>query len=440
VQKYAWVVRTGAKEKALNTILSAALLAIVVAASGEALADDLTRTIQQDLQALGYEPGNTDGEATTQTAVAISQFQAENNLEVTGEPSPTLAGMIKAKLKGGGEAAAPSAAAAAAPAPDPAALHAAQQACLQQKMADRQKSDKTKRGLGSLMRAVGRTVSRIGGDTAYDIARTTNDIYGANATAADLQSAAEDLGLAESDLEECRNPPMSAAATPAGNPNPVVAAGASPMGGMPMGMKTLPAQTDKNVKLPDSYRFSYRTSISIKNSKGVVEPVFYLQPDAPYYARKQARDGLTEYLVLDNQNNMAVIFAELDGRKGRMHSPVSLKTKATLMGAFRDAPAKEPAKEIESKTILGYHSKGYQISTEAGTTRLWITDEAPASLFSTQFAQRAGNPGSPVGSNSMIMEVSFVSADSPEKSYEMVCTGLQPESLVLSKSDYQEAL
>lgn len=126
--------------------------------------------------------------------------------------------------------------------------------------------------------------------------------------------------------------------------------------------------------------------------------------------------------------------------KRRMHNEINLQTKATLMGAYRDAPEKEPVKAIESKTILGYHSQGYQISTEAGTTRLWITDEAPASLFSTMFAQRAEEPGSPFRKDSMIMEVIFTSANAPEKNYQMVFTGLQAETLVLNRSDYQEAL
>jgi hypothetical protein len=110
------------------------------------------------------------------------------------------------------------------------------------------------------------------------------------------------------------------------------------------------------------------------------------------------------------------------------------------MGAYRDAPQKEPVKSIESKIILGYNCQGYQISTEAGTTELWITDEAPASLFSTLFAHRAENPGSPFSKNSMIMELTFSSANAPEKNYQMICTELHPETLVLNKTDYQEAL
>lgn len=173
-------------------------------------ADGLTKIIQTDLTALGYDTGNTEGELSTETVVAISKFQAENDLEVTGEPSPQLAGVIKAKLKDQGS---PGTAAAGAPAPpaaqaaqDPAALQAAQQACLQEKIAAAQEANQKKRGFGSLMRAATRVAGRFGGDTAADLARTTRDLYDVNATAADLESAAKDLGITESDIEACRNP------------------------------------------------------------------------------------------------------------------------------------------------------------------------------------------------------------------------------------------
>lgn len=46
--------------------------------------------IQEYLVILGYEPGNTDGVLDALTQVAISQFQAEHGLEVTGGPSRSL--------------------------------------------------------------------------------------------------------------------------------------------------------------------------------------------------------------------------------------------------------------------------------------------------------------------------------------------------------------
>lgn len=62
----------------------------------QAPADDtsLIRAIQIDLTTLGYKPGNTDGILDTMTQVAISQYQAEAGLPVTGEPSAELASAL----------------------------------------------------------------------------------------------------------------------------------------------------------------------------------------------------------------------------------------------------------------------------------------------------------------------------------------------------------
>lgn len=277
--------------------LLATLVLAVTLLPVHAGADELTAIIQTDLQTLGYEPGSTDGEMTVQTAIAISKFQAENSLEVTGEASPQLAGVIKAAMKNGGQLPpqAPPAATAAAPVPqaapaqqsqapqsgsafgaiagavapsmmqgmvsgatgiDPAALQMltggqaqqnaeidpeamaamqaqmaqmmggatgvdpatiqavqmeamqqqaaeAQQACLQEKIADAQaaqESQQRRRGLGSLMRAV----SRLGGDEiAASVADASAEVANANAAINDLESAARDLGLTEEEVASC---------------------------------------------------------------------------------------------------------------------------------------------------------------------------------------------------------------------------------------------
>lgn len=179
----------------------------IAALSTASLADDLTMMIEKDLATLGYDTGSVDGEETMETVIAISKFQAENNMEVTGSVTPQLAGILSAKAANPGmqAVAADTAAEAAAPQPaaDPAALQAAQQACLQEKIAASQASQKKKRGFGSLMRAVTRTAGQMGN---YDLYKTTSDVYNANATAADLASAAKDLGLTEDEVAACQNP------------------------------------------------------------------------------------------------------------------------------------------------------------------------------------------------------------------------------------------
>ena len=185
------------------TICTMVLISIGAAS---AVADDLTQMVQQDLVTLGYEPGATNGEMTTATIVAISKFQAENQLEVTGEVTPQLAGVLKAGIK---KQSSPDAAAPAMnvnarpPARSQAELQAAQQACLQQKMAAAQATQKKKRGFGRLMSAVTRTAMQAG---KYDVGRSVNDVYSATATADDLSAAAKDLGLTEDAVAACQNP------------------------------------------------------------------------------------------------------------------------------------------------------------------------------------------------------------------------------------------
>ena len=70
----------------------------VAASSADLSSDNLTQMVQNQLKALGYDPGNTDGEPSVQTSVAISRFQAERGLEVTGEVTPQLVGVLEAEL------------------------------------------------------------------------------------------------------------------------------------------------------------------------------------------------------------------------------------------------------------------------------------------------------------------------------------------------------
>jgi peptidoglycan hydrolase-like protein with peptidoglycan-binding domain len=191
-----------------TTISIAALLLAAVSIAAEA--DELIKMVEQDLARLGYAPGPVDGEETIDTTVAITKFQAANGMEITGEVTPELARALMAAQPADtgaptAVAVAPAAAAAPAspPAPDPAALDAARQACLQERIAAAQESQKKKRGLGRLMSAVTRTAMQ-GGN--YDLARTTSDVYNASATADDLAAAAKDLGLTEDDIAACENP------------------------------------------------------------------------------------------------------------------------------------------------------------------------------------------------------------------------------------------
>lgn len=58
----------------------------------------LLRMVQEHLATLGYAPGNTNGDLDKGTVVAITQYQAAKGIEITGQASPQLAGMLAADV------------------------------------------------------------------------------------------------------------------------------------------------------------------------------------------------------------------------------------------------------------------------------------------------------------------------------------------------------
>jgi peptidoglycan hydrolase-like protein with peptidoglycan-binding domain len=176
----------------------------VATASG----DELTQIVQEDLINLGYDPGPADGHPSTKTIIAVSRFQSEQGLEVTGEITPQLAGVIKATISKGGNGAG-SAQAASTVSPEHAAadLKVRQEACLQEKVAEAKQSAQMKSGLSKLFSAVSRTASSYGGgEVASQVSTSANDASSINATVSDLEGAAKDLGISQSDIDACKNP------------------------------------------------------------------------------------------------------------------------------------------------------------------------------------------------------------------------------------------
>lgn len=185
-----------------NTPISGivSMLMLGIGSAATALADDLTMMVEQDLARLGYDTGPVDGEATIETVVAISKFQSENELEVTGEVTPQLVRTLSARpaVEQGG-----SAAQVTAPASDPAALRAAQQACLERAMERQRNKNEKKRAFRNLLGATGRVAARHGN---FDMYQKTAEVYDAGATAQDVGIVAKELGISKKAVARCENP------------------------------------------------------------------------------------------------------------------------------------------------------------------------------------------------------------------------------------------
>ena len=74
------------------------------ASSGQSSSDlttsNLTQSVQMHLQALGYDPGNTEGALSDQSQVAIARYEYERKMEVTGQVSPQLLDALASEVDG----------------------------------------------------------------------------------------------------------------------------------------------------------------------------------------------------------------------------------------------------------------------------------------------------------------------------------------------------
>ena len=81
-------------------ILSIALSPSAVSATGaDNISSDvgLVKMIQLELIRVGYDLENVEGVLDKSTIVAITKFQANKGMEITGKPSPQLAGILQAE-------------------------------------------------------------------------------------------------------------------------------------------------------------------------------------------------------------------------------------------------------------------------------------------------------------------------------------------------------
>jgi peptidoglycan hydrolase-like protein with peptidoglycan-binding domain len=183
----------------LMAAVGLAMALVLGPAAAATAADELVLSVQRDLQALGYDVGTPDGVAGTKTQLAIAKFEAANDMPVTGQASLQVAAAaaVQADAKRRGE---DPAATAAAAAPQPqltaAELHAQRQACLQAAVQEQRAAQQKRQAWGNIARAGTRLAGRVAGvdtRTLYDLTRSADDVA----------TIANDLGLTQSQVEEC---------------------------------------------------------------------------------------------------------------------------------------------------------------------------------------------------------------------------------------------
>ena len=198
--------------------------------------------------------------------------------------------------------------------------------------------------------------------------------------------------------------------------------------------------------IPETYDFTYLMEMTIESNKDKMKMPYYLKPDADYFGNSM-EENPGSFIVYDLKNKAMVTFMDNGQQKMamKMNMKLSDKMQKKINQKLNSAEGKKEEFQItpiEGKTILGYKCDGYQVITKEGTSKFWITDEAPVSMADV-FSNQKSMPNSlqsmslPFTNKTSILEMDFESNKKKKDNVHMLCTKLIKNQLTIVKSEYQ---
>jgi|TARA_R100000479_G_scaffold51000_3_gene24240 hypothetical protein len=202
--------------------------------------------------------------------------------------------------------------------------------------------------------------------------------------------------------------------------------------------------------IPDTYKFQYVMDMKMtstnKNSDDITMQ-YYIEPNASYFGNAMPNENSNSVMVYDLENQAMVTFMDNNGQKMAMKMRMPLEEKMQEMiektqKGENNAANMANITPLPSKTILGYSCKGYLVKQDEGTSKIYITDEAPVS-FVGMFAnlekmQKNMNTATiPFGKNSLMMELEYTSNKRKKDNIHMICTGIKKAPFTINKADYR---
>lgn len=192
--------------------------------------------------------------------------------------------------------------------------------------------------------------------------------------------------------------------------------------------------------VPNAYTFSYRATMKIISAKNEFDMVYWLEPKATYFASKISDDKSDNITVMDLENEAMVMFMNTGNEKMAMR----IKANRDIIEKYAEKAAAEDNTNdprltpIEGKTILGYACKGFQIETDEGISKVWVTDQAPVgSIGGVLYADRVPSGALDFGSETLFMEMEHIPRKRKKDQLRMICTDLSAEKLTIRKADYK---
>ncbi len=188
----------------------------------------------------------------------------------------------------------------------------------------------------------------------------------------------------------------------------------------------------------DTYDFTWKYSLKMTTKDGEMVFDYYLKPDANYFGFT-SETMKTMFTVMDNANNVTVMFMESKGNNIGMVMQIPIEV--DLKDAKNESE-KFKFEKIPNKTINGFNCKGVKTSSDEYEMTMYFTNETEVSFNSIYKGSNAKIPTQFKDYFSEDEKVLMIFMDmqnlkKKKESATMECVGLEKVKKSVKKSDYK---
>lgn len=194
-------------------------------------------------------------------------------------------------------------------------------------------------------------------------------------------------------------------------------------------------QSNDLTGIPDSYHFSHKMVMQMNSGKQNNLITYWLTPEDGYFGTEQS----SQLVVFDMKNELLLMVMEAE--KMMMKMPFNTKSIQEQTPLSTQSEGDVKITPLPDKTILGYHCKGYQISSEDGVGKVWITHDAPIGFMNAFVdTETLAHSEMAIRKNSVMMEMQFEPAKKNKDKFSMICVDFKKENKNINKSEYKSML
>lgn len=193
--------------------------------------------------------------------------------------------------------------------------------------------------------------------------------------------------------------------------------------------------------VPDSYTFSWKYIMEIKNEEGKsINMDYFLEPNATYFGLNFSHgQGPNMVMIMDTKNNLTI--NAFGNGKEKMASASKIADYSKIANK-QGEKSNFTYKTLPNKTILGYNCKGIQATSDEYDIIYYYTNETKVS-FGDMFKSQK-NWKLPEGltgyfkadEKTLLMDMNMKDLKKNGKSTTMKCISLEKNAFVFNKTDY----